>query len=315
MFIPKQHIKFVPDDIGATQQQNTESDSVGSYEQTPPVVPAEETGLNPNCLYPSLVNCDEPIVAIIHNLANRPWMKSAEKCLTENGIFKISDLSKLSKVKAHTFDRVLKAPDSVTTIREALRKFEKTLKKREDRQTIASTTVTATAPAIEAEKIENVENSTKPVDENVECSAKKTGIASIVEETTPEEEDETMRQIYDRPSPSPTEELASLKNLVESQNDETSNVDSRTIVENIELPNPSVAENLGETSNAEEMSIDVEETTSEVAATSPNVDATSIESDDEIQLAKCRDILRRKSRKVVWAFAKELMDMAMETDE
>jgi len=39
---------------------------------------------------------------------------------------------------------------------------------------------------------------------------KKTGLASIVDETSPEEEHETMDLIYNRPSPSPTDDLSKL---------------------------------------------------------------------------------------------------------
>ena len=219
MFLPKNQLKFSSAEDSSNSgsssgsstviaHQRIESDSVGSYEATPILTSDSETGLgpNPNCLYPSLVSCDEPIIAVMQHLANRPWMKAAEKSFADSGIFKISDLAKLTKTKAHTFDKFLKAPDSVSTIREALRKFEKTHKKREtEKPSAAVNTVAATSHVAIADPVVAVAAAAETVDS---ASTKKTGIASIVELSTPEEEDQTMQEIYDRPSPSPTEELS-----------------------------------------------------------------------------------------------------------
>jgi hypothetical protein len=177
----------------------------------------------------------------MQNLANRPWMKAAEKSFSDSGIFKISDLAKLSKMKAHSFDKYLKAPDSVATIREALRKYEKSMKKREQEKPIPAATASSISslPAAAAAAIVKV-------DKTVKNASKKTGIASIVEESTPEEEDKTMQEIYDRPSPSPTDDLPANKesSTVDSQSDSESLMNpvlTQRFVDSDDTPTDSVA--------------------------------------------------------------------------
>lgn len=148
----------------------------------------------------------------------------------------------MTKVKARSFDKVLKAPDSVTTIREALRKFEKTWNKKdkEKLQSVATpaTTTATTVSSTATDEVTTVVSSSEKVDSNVvvtveEKTNKKTGIASIVEESTPEEEDETMREIYDRPSPSPTEEITK-----SAANSLTTTAESEEPLDQVRAPSP-----------------------------------------------------------------------------
>ena len=364
MFLPKHKINFAAAAITSGQEQTStlastsaESDSMGTYEATPTLTD-EELGPNPNCLYPSLVNCDEPLVSIIPNLANKPWISTAEKRFAASGITKISDLSKLTKVKAHTFDQVLKAPDSVTTIREALRKFEKTLTKREKEKmaanaaaaaaaaatTIVSTTAPPAEQVVEKEaEPESVETSTL-VGDSMTC--KKTGIASIVEESTPEEEDETMRQIYDRPSPSPTEELA-LKALAEAQQENSIRATSpleiseaaqqdnciratsplpiiseAIVIQDADMPAPtpmfpSVVFDKEIQCSAIVKTVstqnDVETVTTSSQAVTRSTEQTSQcdEVPDDVKLNEFIDIIKNRPRNEILNLAKQLIDFAM----
>ena len=248
MFLPKNQLKFNSEESG-NGAQRPETDSIGSYEATPVLESGSSSNQSVNCIYPALINCDEPLFSIMPNLANRAWVKAAERSLNENCIFKISDLAKLSKLKACAFDKFLKAPDSVTTIREALRKFEKTLKKREAEKhglTVASAISTAALitseapepPAVATAAVSAVDDGKDQGADN--SSTKKTGIASIVEESTPEEEDEAMRQIYLRPSPSssPTDGLSNKDSTLDLASDSESLVNpiltQYVISENVE---------------------------------------------------------------------------------
>ena len=281
MFLPKNQLKFSSADGSngssssngggpstGNAHQKPESDSVGSYEATPILSSDSETGLgpSPNCLYPSLVSCDEPIIAVMQHLANRPWMKAAEKSFADSGIFKISDLAKLTKTKAHTFDKFLKAPDSVTTIREGLRKFEKTSKKRENEKQGAA----AVATVAPSNPVAVADESVAAVDA---ASTKKTGIASIVELSTPEEEDQTMQEIYDRPSPSPTEELSLEKEAA------SESLVMPNLTQSISVPTSSVEEN-GEPAAAVVVETNVDESTEQDGQT---FDSCDVQSDDKIQ--------------------------------
>merc|ERR1719219_1145160 len=110
----------------------SDQNSCGLYEPTPPMTNTYESGSNltpSNCIYPTLNSCDEPVSSILHNLTTKTWHKAAEKSLTDNGIETIGDLSKLTAVKASSL-RSLKPPNNIFTIKEALRKFEKSLCKR-----------------------------------------------------------------------------------------------------------------------------------------------------------------------------------------
>ena len=152
--------------LSAQGGSEVEEESAGLYEATPPIDP-----LSKDFIYPSLSDCDEPLTEVLGLLANQTWQKAAEKSLLENGIAKISELSRLTPLKAQAL-KGLKPPDNIATIVEALKKYEKRkeTKKGEQKKPLAK----------------------KP--------------APVVDVSTPEEEEKTMKELYERPSPSPTEE-------------------------------------------------------------------------------------------------------------
>jgi len=59
--------------------------SIGSYEMS-------QDFLTPNYIYPSLVDCDEDVATVMHNLTDSRWYKLLSECLKKNNIHKISDL-------------------------------------------------------------------------------------------------------------------------------------------------------------------------------------------------------------------------------
>ena len=185
-------------DQGDTNNSSEENDSSGLYEPTPP-----STGISPNCIYPSLVDCDEPVSSILNNLTTRTWHKAAERSLSDNGIETIGDLCKLTAVKANVI-KSLKPPSNLFTIKEALRKFEKTRYKRDK----------------EKEKRTTSEPSGE-LDDEIGASEQKeqspTAAPVIDNECTPEEEEEAMKEIYERPSPSPTESIEHAESVAKEE--------------------------------------------------------------------------------------------------
>ena len=176
----------------------TEASSTGLYEATPTeAINNAEQLVNPNCLYPSLVDCDEPVSSILNNLTTRTWHKAAEKSLNDNQIKTVGDLSKLSSVKASAL-KSLKPPNNVFTIREALRKFEKIWLKRSKVDAVTTKPKVDSSNAIVGDNLE--------IDDlgHLETKEQSPTAAPVVDvQSTPEEEDETMKELYERPSPSP----------------------------------------------------------------------------------------------------------------
>merc|ERR1712018_130815 len=211
--------------------------SSGLYQATPPLQGGQNLhdneghhqnqpgAVNPNCLYPALVECDEPISSIMNNLTTKTWHEAAEKSLTENNLATIGDLSRLSSLKAGMI-KSLKPPNNVATIREALRKFEKIWIKRNNKATTPGSEtkakVSEAATAADLLDIDFTENL-----ENNQSKEQSPTAAPVVDvQSTPEEEDETMKELYERPSPSPTESIELLeksqdveseKNTIESE--------------------------------------------------------------------------------------------------
>ena len=179
--------------LNVAKDLSKDQDSSGLYEPTPPLENSTDAIPN-NCIYPALIDCDEPVSAILHNLTTMTWHKAAEKSLTDNGIKTIADLSKLTAVKASAL-RSLKPPNNLATIKEALRKFEKSwLRRGKDKYT---------------EK-KSLNSSCEELEEAAEQTTKEQSptAAPVVDiQSTPEEEDETMKELYERPSPSPTESI------------------------------------------------------------------------------------------------------------
>ena len=206
------------DGIEETEIEAIAGGSSGLYQATPPLQGGQNLqdndghhqnqpgAVNPNCLYPALVECDEPISSIMNNLTTKTWHKAAEKSLTENNLATIGDLSRLSSLKAGMI-KSLKPPNNVATIREALRKFEKIWIKRNNKattpgsETKAKVSETATAAdLLDVDFTENLENN-----QSKEQSPTAAPVVDI--QSTPEEEDETMKELYERPSPSPPAEI------------------------------------------------------------------------------------------------------------
>ena len=154
-------------------------------------------------IYPTLSDKSkgEPIVSILSNLTNKTFYRTAMKCLEDNKVKTVADLCEMTIGQVKKL-KGLKPPNNITTVKEALKKFEKLLQKRE---------IINNA---------NMALYTKPIDELVcisdppspkalssdDVKASKLATAPFMEVTlTPDEEDKTMKEIYERPSPSPTE--------------------------------------------------------------------------------------------------------------
>ena len=117
-------------------------------------------------LYPCLVSNTEPVTSVLSYLATVTWQKAVEKSLSDAGVRNIGDLSSLTPSKARDLKGLL-PPNNVATIQEALKKFEKTLEQRKEQKKV---------------------------------------VAPVVDVSTPEEEDAAMKDLYERPSPTPNEE-------------------------------------------------------------------------------------------------------------
>ena len=192
----------------------TEASSTGLYEATPTeAITNAEQLVNPNCLYPSLVDCDEPVSSILNNLTTRTWHKAAEKSLNDNQIKTVGDLSKLSSVKASAL-KSLKPPNNVFTIREALRKFEKIWLKRSKVDAVTTKPKVNSSNAVVGDNLE--------IDDlgHLETKEQSPTAAPVVDvQSTPEEEDETMKELYERPSPSPPIDMDEKMDEDEDDND------------------------------------------------------------------------------------------------
>ena len=153
-----------------------DNDSCGLYVATPPLVeaPAEKAPAE-KALYPALAEATEPLGAVLNDLSSAVLQKLAEKSLAEVGVRTVGDLAKMtapmaSKVKG------LMPPNNVATILEALKKFE----------------------ARSASKKSKAENTSKAA-----VAEKK--VSPVLDVSTPEEEEKTMKDLYERPSPQPDE--------------------------------------------------------------------------------------------------------------
>lgn len=205
-----------PFDSNDTEENNTQSSeegSVGLYEATPPL-----DGVSPNCVYPSLVECKEPVSSILHNLASKTWLKHVEKNLKEHNIETIADLSKLTIMKANDI-KSLMPPNNLFTIREALRKFEKALMRREKEKKVTIAT--------SSQEINGIND-----DEQLTKEQSPTTPSPVVDDaSTPEEEDETMKELYERPSPSPTEVLETVDPLAKDDCQTNEETEGQNVVE------------------------------------------------------------------------------------
>ena len=193
------------------QAKLSESDnnSCGLYEATPPMTSTHTCNDKPsgtettpsNCIYPSLNHCDEPVSSILHNLTTKTWSKAAERSLMDHNVKTVGDLSKLTAVKASAL-RSLRPPSNLVAIKEALRKFEKSwIKRGRDKYTGKKLLQDLSA-------LVEVEEDLTEDEEIKETRLQK--MSPVVDDiSTPEEEDEVMKEIYERPSPSPPDSIGS----------------------------------------------------------------------------------------------------------
>merc|ERR1719400_606220 len=212
------------------QAKLSESDnnSCGLYEATPPMTSTHTCNDKPsgtettpsNCIYPSLNHCDEPVSSILHNLTTKTWSKAAERSLMDHNVKTIGDLSKLTAVKASAL-RSLRPPSNLVAIKEALRKFEKSwIKRGRDKYTEKKLLQNPSAMV-------EVEEDLTEDEEIKETRFQK--MSPVVDDiSTPEEEDETMKEIYERPSPSPTDSIGS---SIEAKENEVIPTDTNLISE------------------------------------------------------------------------------------
>lgn len=176
-------------------------------------------------IYPELTSSSEPIANVINYLTNRTWHKAAEKSLKDASISTVGDLCKLTELQASTL-KGIKPPNNIQTIREAMKKFEKLLTKREK--------ISQANSALKEDESEGGQ---------LTRTSSNSSLASIIETSTPDEEDKMMKEFYERPSPSPTDEIesaASSSGEKESNCEETnvSGASSEPHLPTIAVPTP-----------------------------------------------------------------------------
>ena len=150
--------------------EEDEEASTGLYQSTPT---EHMAGPETAHIYPSLTESTESVNTILTSLSSSTWQKVAEKSLKESKVSTIGDLCKLSAAQAHSL-KGLMPPDNVQTIVEAMKKFEKTMQKREN----------------------NRKTSAEP-----EVIKKK--LSPVNDVSTPEEDDRAFKELFDNPSPPP----------------------------------------------------------------------------------------------------------------
>lgn len=160
------------------------------------ILNSHKTDINECIEAPFIVTSSkEPITSILNHLTNKTFYKAAKKSLEENGVNTIADLCKLTPAQIVNI-KGLKPPNNITAIKEALKKFEKVLQKREIINMANNALYNKGLP-------EN--GSMSPKEAFVDKTASRLITAPFMESTTPDEEDKALQEIYERPSPSPTE--------------------------------------------------------------------------------------------------------------
>ena len=138
----------------------------------------------------------EPISTLLTHLTSKTFYKTAQKSLEEKGVETVADLCKLNLSQFNSL-KGLKPPNNLATIKEAIRKFEKILQKREiinmANNALYSNLDSQNALLLPKEAIQDKNVSKLPTAPFMETSS------------TPDEEDKALKEIYERPSPSPTE--------------------------------------------------------------------------------------------------------------
>ena len=153
----------------------------------------------------------EPISTLLTHLTNKTFYKTAQKSLEEKGVETVADLCRLNLAQFNSL-KGLKPPNNIVTIKEALRKFEKILQKREiinlANNALYSNQVTENISMLPKEALQDKNASRLPTAPFMESSS------------TPDEEDKALKEIYERPSPSPTEQEQDIATKHISQEDE-----------------------------------------------------------------------------------------------
>ena len=155
----------------------------------------------------------EPVSTILTYLTSKTFYKTAQKCLEEKSVDTIADLCNLNMSQVNSL-KGLRPPSNILAIKEALKKFEKVLQKREiinmANNALYSNQLTD-APLLPKEALRDKNASKLTTAPFMECSS------------TPDEEDKALKEIYERPSPSPTEREQDLatENLLDENCKET----------------------------------------------------------------------------------------------
>ena len=189
--------KSVPTTLSNKNEGDVAISCNGSDTNLPSDQIADNSGDMNECIdFPVTLNSSkEPISSLLTHLTNKTFYKAAKKSLEENGVETIEDIYKLNFTQIGNL-KGLKPPNNFATIKEALRKFEKVLQKRE--------IITMANNALyNKSTYENTSPSPKEAFEDKITS--KLTTAPFMESTTPDEEDKALKEIYERPSPSPTE--------------------------------------------------------------------------------------------------------------
>ena len=173
--------------------ENEFNESLGLHEATPILETTELDEIIDASLIEKSLN--EPISSILCHLTNKTFHKAAKRSLEENGILTVADLCKMKSAQL-TGLKGLKPPNNITTVKEALRKFEKVLQKRE---------IITNANNVLYNKPSTPSEHLTPKEALEDKITSKLANAPFMESTTPDEDDEALKEIYERPSPSPTE--------------------------------------------------------------------------------------------------------------
>ena len=145
-------------------------------------------------VHPILKSSTEPISSLLSHLTNKTFYKAAKKSLEENNVETVADLCNMTPAQINTL-KGLKPPNNMATVKESLRKFEKLLQKREIITIANNALYNKSSP----------ENKLIPKEAFEDKKTSKLSTAPFMESSTPDEEDKALKEIYERPSPSPTE--------------------------------------------------------------------------------------------------------------
>ena len=233
-----------------------DSDSCGLYVATPPLVEAppvaQQQQQQQQALYPALADATEPLGTVLNDLSSAVLQKLAEKSLAEVGVRSVGDLAKMTAPQASKV-KGLMPPNNVATILEALKKFE-------------------ARSASKRSNIRAAENNIKPP----VAAPEKKMVSPVLDVSTPEEEEKTMKDLYERPSPQPNESEQQEKQENQEKQEKGKRTDAETMTVSAATEAVGTMVNLDEkdTANAEVQSDEKEtanaEVQSQVQSTSSN---------------------------------------------